>query len=213
MKFARKMMLVPAGRQPLELTTMSDLDTAMTNVINSKNLTTLEKINLYSQILKKNLKIEEKFKQIQPNVVPESFNVKTETNVEQIKEEEEVDQNVQKDQEEVYVSPELVPVKLDYASALKSITKSAIKSIPKQTQKALTIKSKEIKKTPRQNIKWDSLEDAPKATRIRRVLNFEHKYPKDKYTNVGETYSPDNVEYDQDGNEYIKTRKRKLKKV
>ena len=69
MKFARKMMLVPAGRQPLELTTMSDLDTAMTNVINSKNLTTLEKINLYSQILKKNLKIEEKFKQIQPNVV------------------------------------------------------------------------------------------------------------------------------------------------
>ena len=197
MKFARKMMLVPAGRQPLELTTMSDLDTAMTNVINSKNLTTLEKINLYSQILKKNLKIEEKFKQIQPNVVPESFNVKTETNVEQLKEEEEVDQNVQKDQEEVYVSPELVPVKLDYASALKSISTSAFKSIPKQTQKALTIKSKEIK--------WDSLEDAPKATRIRRVLNFEHKYPNDKYTHVGETYSPDNVEYDQDGNEYIKT--------
>ena len=93
MKFARKMMLVPAGRQPLELTTMSDLDTAMTNVINSKNLTTLEKINLYSQILKKNLKVEEKFKQIQPNVVPESFNIKKETNVEQIKEEEGVDQN------------------------------------------------------------------------------------------------------------------------
>ena len=59
MKFMLKMMLVPAGRVPLEISTMSDLDKAMTNVINNKNLTSHEKISLYSRILKKNLTIEE----------------------------------------------------------------------------------------------------------------------------------------------------------
>ena len=222
------MMLVPAGRQPLELTTMSELDTAMSNVINNKNLTTLEKINIYSQILKKNLKLEEKFKEKLSNI-PESSKFQAETNSVSVKEEDESvkkeeenvkEENVIKENQEVFVSPELLPVTLDYASAVKSI-KSVKSSEPKQTVKSTEAKqiknflkkTKEIKKTPQQNFKWESLEDAPKLTRVRKVLNFDHKYPKDKYTNVGETYSPDNIEYDEDGNEYIKTNKRKLKKI
>ena len=40
------MMLVPVGRTPLDYANLSELDQAMTNVINNKNLSSLEKINL-----------------------------------------------------------------------------------------------------------------------------------------------------------------------
>jgi hypothetical protein len=53
MRLAQKMMLVPAGRVPLEISTLSELDQAMTTVINNNKLSTLEKINLYSKILNK----------------------------------------------------------------------------------------------------------------------------------------------------------------
>ena len=62
MQLAQKMMLVPAGRVPLEISTLSELDLAMTNVINNKALSNFEKINLYSRILKKNLTLEERLK-------------------------------------------------------------------------------------------------------------------------------------------------------
>jgi len=62
MKLAQKMMLIPAGRTPIEYSNMSELDQAMTNVINNRNLSSLEKINLYSRLLQKNLKMEEKIK-------------------------------------------------------------------------------------------------------------------------------------------------------
>ena len=38
------MMLIPAGRTPLELSTMSELDQSMSNVVNNKHLSTLEKL-------------------------------------------------------------------------------------------------------------------------------------------------------------------------
>ncbi len=56
------MMLISAGRTPIEYSNMSELDQAMTNVINNRNLSSLEKINLYSWLLQKNLKMEEKIK-------------------------------------------------------------------------------------------------------------------------------------------------------
>jgi len=37
MKLAQKMMLIPAGRTPIEYSNLSELDQAMTNVINNKN--------------------------------------------------------------------------------------------------------------------------------------------------------------------------------
>jgi hypothetical protein len=62
MRLAQKMMLVPAGRVPLEISALSELDQAMTTVINNNKLSTLEKINLYSKILKKNFVIEARLK-------------------------------------------------------------------------------------------------------------------------------------------------------
>ena len=56
------MMLLSVGRTPLEYANLSELDQAMTNVINNKNLSSLEKINLYSKLLQKNLKMEQKIK-------------------------------------------------------------------------------------------------------------------------------------------------------
>ena len=64
MKLAQKMMLIPAGRTPIEYSNMSELDQAMTNVINNRNLSSLEKINLYSRLLQKNLKMEEKINDV-----------------------------------------------------------------------------------------------------------------------------------------------------
>jgi hypothetical protein len=60
MKLAQKMMLIPAGRTPLEYSNMSKLDQAMTNYMNNRNLLSLEKINLYSRLLQKNLKRKKK---------------------------------------------------------------------------------------------------------------------------------------------------------
>ena len=76
---------------------MSELDTAMSNVINNKNFTTLEKINIYSQILKKNLKLEEKFKEKLSNI-NESSKFQAETNSVSVKEE---DESVKKEEENV----------------------------------------------------------------------------------------------------------------
>ena len=62
MKLAQKMILVPAGRTPIEVSNLSELDKAMSNVINNNKLSPLEKVNLYSKLLQKNLKMEEKIK-------------------------------------------------------------------------------------------------------------------------------------------------------
>jgi hypothetical protein len=63
MKMAQKMMLISAGRTPIEYSNMSEPDQAMKNVINNRNLSSLEKFNLFSRLLQKNLKMEEKKKQ------------------------------------------------------------------------------------------------------------------------------------------------------
>ena len=58
---------------------MSELDQSMSNVVNNKHLSTLEKLSIYSQILKKNLKMEEKLKENNtPSKVSEE-SIKTET--------------------------------------------------------------------------------------------------------------------------------------
>jgi hypothetical protein len=44
MRLAQKMMLVPAGSVPLEISALSELDQEMTTVINNYKLSTLEKL-------------------------------------------------------------------------------------------------------------------------------------------------------------------------
>jgi hypothetical protein len=63
MKYATKMMLVPAGRAEPEIETMSGLDKDMSNVLRNNKLTADEKISLYHQILLKNLAVESRLKQ------------------------------------------------------------------------------------------------------------------------------------------------------
>ena len=61
---------------PLEIKTMSELDQSMSNVLNNQELSTMEKLNMYSQILSKNLKLEEKLKEspVNPEHEPENIN-------------------------------------------------------------------------------------------------------------------------------------------
>ena len=94
MKLAQKMMLVPLGRTPIEVSAMSELDKAMSNVINNNNLSTLEKINLYSQILKRNFKFEENLKNNQQGYrMRDSKEMEEDKIKEEIKEEKEYDIN------------------------------------------------------------------------------------------------------------------------
>ena len=61
MKFATKMMLVPAGRVDPEINYLSELDKQMSEVLKNKRLSSNEKMNLYNQILRKNLAIEARY--------------------------------------------------------------------------------------------------------------------------------------------------------
>ena len=63
MKFANKMVLVPAGRAEPEFDTLSVLDQAMANILKNKSLSTIEKISLYQQVLQKNMAVEARLKQ------------------------------------------------------------------------------------------------------------------------------------------------------
>ena len=73
---------------------MSELDKAMSNVINNNNLSTLEKINLYSQILKRNFKFEENLKNNQQGYrMRDSKEMEEDKIKEEIKEEKEDDIN------------------------------------------------------------------------------------------------------------------------
>jgi hypothetical protein len=80
MKLSQKMMLILAGRVPLEISTVTESDRAMSNVLNNLKLTNLQKINLYGKILKKNLIMEErlKSKNVDTPSVPNLENIKNE---------------------------------------------------------------------------------------------------------------------------------------
>ena len=69
MKLAQKMILVPTGRPDPELASLSNLDQAMSNVLHNKNLTNVETVNLYQQILRKNLTVDAKLKQKSHNPI------------------------------------------------------------------------------------------------------------------------------------------------
>lgn len=73
MKFAKKMMLVPAGRAIPEIETMTALDNEMANVLKNNQLSTNEKINMYNQILQKNLLFESRLKK--KNTKPRNNNI------------------------------------------------------------------------------------------------------------------------------------------
>jgi hypothetical protein len=63
MKFAKKMMLVPAGRQDPEIDKMSVLDKQMAMILRNNKLSTREKMKMYHQILRKNLAFEKRLQQ------------------------------------------------------------------------------------------------------------------------------------------------------
>jgi len=90
MNLSQKMMLVPAGRVPLEISTLSELDKAMSSVLNNQKLSNLQKINLYSKILNKNLIMEErlKSKNVDTQSVPKPENIKNEAIKQEINENE-----------------------------------------------------------------------------------------------------------------------------
>jgi hypothetical protein len=70
MKFANKMMLVPAGRSEPEFNELNTLDREMANILENKDLTSFEKINLYHQILQKNLAVESRLRQKSQQIKP-----------------------------------------------------------------------------------------------------------------------------------------------
>ena len=63
MNLSQKMMLVPAGRPAPEVSELSALDQAMSNILNNRNISNIEKINLYQKVLRKNLAMENNLNQ------------------------------------------------------------------------------------------------------------------------------------------------------
>ena len=63
MRFANKMMLVPAVRNEPELEKMSALDQEMAKILKNRSLSTLEKMKKYHQVLQQNLAVEARLKQ------------------------------------------------------------------------------------------------------------------------------------------------------
>lgn len=156
MQLAQKMMLVPAGRVPLELSSLSELDQAMTNVINNKSLSNLEKINLYSRILKKNLTFEERLKGKTINSVAKEVAL--------VKEEPEI------------------PIKKKFKKEKKKkIEKDTDINLSSLFDETLGEKSEETpEETPEESIVvWD-----PIKLRKHKPLSYEHIYPSTTYTDL-----------------------------
>lgn len=63
MKFAKKMMLVPAGREEPEIQMLSELDKEMSLILKNRTLSTVEKMKYYQQALQKNLALENRLNQ------------------------------------------------------------------------------------------------------------------------------------------------------
>ena len=94
MKLAQKMMLVPAGRPDPEISSLSNLDQAMSNVLNNKNLTNIDKINLYQMILRKNLAVEARLRQKSVNIPNKPDETILDTTVATTSEPSELDENI-----------------------------------------------------------------------------------------------------------------------
>ena len=63
MEITKKMMLVPAGRPNASIEKMTELDKQMTAILKNDKLSTLEKIKLYHQVLRRNIEIENRVEQ------------------------------------------------------------------------------------------------------------------------------------------------------
>lgn len=179
MKLAQKMMLIPAGRTPIEYSNLSELDQAMTNVINNKNLSPLEKINLYSKLLQKNLKMEEKLK---ANENPEG---KIENPTQQ------VGQIVKKEpdiKEESFskTKNDMNAVEAKQPSKRKEKDYHYVKvKKPKQKEKDENMDISSIFNESLTN--WESAPPTTKSPSYKtrkNKLNFNFKYPSEDYTNV-----------------------------
>ena len=219
MKLAQKMMLVPLGRTPIEVSAMSELDKAMSNVINNNNLSTLEKINLYSQILKRNFKFEENLKNNQQGYrMRDSKEMEEDKIKEEIKEEKEDDINttlssvVSMDVDDL--NKNITNETTNFLSDVKREPEKKIQKTKKKNKKNFWKLKKQKKdstfKTPSNvNLKWENLEPKKPPKRNVKKNLFDHNYPQHTYTNVG--YSPDDIQFDERGNEYKLSEKNKRK--
>ena len=160
MQLAQKMMLVPAGRVPLEISTLSEFDQAMTNVINNKALSNFEKINLYSRILKKNLTLEERLKG------------KT---IDSLAKEPEI--------------PIKKKIKKEIKRKIAKIedTDIDISSLFDETieEKSDIVRTDDIEESPEAIVVWD-----PISRRARKPLSYEHIYPSSTYTDLPKAKKP-----------------------
>jgi hypothetical protein len=204
----------------------------MTTVINNNKLSTLEKINLYSKILKKNFVIEARLKNKNVQSIPttkESTPVKME---QELKEEPTDDSEIRKmdssnpEEDILDLSQIFEPVKQSFSEIVKSSpskNKEVVKKLVNSGKKFGEKLNDSDIKTPKQ-IKWESIPKTPYNTRKRSFLSYCHKYPSNQFVNVGvkntnnNHYSPDEPEdkYDLDieGNQYKRVaNKRKLKNV
>ena len=206
MKFMLKMMLVPAGRVPLEISTMSDLDKAMTNVINNKNLTSHEKISLYSRILKKNLTIEENLQG--KNSINEILNdnqvKKAEIAEPKIEPTTEIKKDVEEDEDidlsELFKMEPEIDVKKEIKKKKKKRDDDEIINLrrlfkvekKKKVLKKNVIKTKPLVntesiestlKTPKRIIPWESI--PPIRSLRNKPISYLHRYPEDTFTEVG----------------------------
>ena len=201
MKFAEKMMLVPAGRLPLEVSSLTELDQAMTNVINNKSLSTLEKINLYSRILKKNLLIEERLKgkSAEARVRETQSDIKNEPTIEKmdIKIEnastpdlvDEVKTDIKKENDmDINVNDINLRKVLSSPNFTEIVKKNVSLDNPENHRLLDKETTKKSDKTPiNPPINWEKI---PYNLR-NKSISYEHIYPQQNYTNVGTSfYSP-----------------------
>ena len=161
MKLAQKMMLVPAGRPDPEISSLSNLDQAMSNVLNNKNLTNIDKINLYQMILRKNLAVEARLRQKSVNIPNKPDETILDTTVATTSEPSELEENI-----------------MDICG-LNQIDVAGLLDHDKKTKKSL---KKAVKRSYKKNVQISPIRDWSKLLRHNinknsgRKLSYAHKY-------------------------------------
>ena len=191
MKFAQKMILVPAERPDPEQASLSTLDQAMSSVLFNKNLTNVEKVNLYQQILRKNLTLDAKIKQKSANtVVSKPMDTNDTENDEEADpidtsseaseatlDSEKIPKSEKKTTKKVKKLSEAAVVNLMDISGLNRLDVDGILDIDK-TKRVKKRLVKSITRSPIHN--WYSLRPNLNKTRGRK-LSYAHKYSNDSF--------------------------------
>ena len=194
MNLSQKMMLVPAGRPAPEVSELSALDQAMSNILNNRNISNIEKINLYQKVLRKNLAMENNLnqkytKQERKKTRKPDSSFNKDDSIDYTGDEELVinEPEIKQEIEPMIVSPltESTP-KLSKNLKTKneskaSLTNSSKTSVIKKDYKIIN-SAPEIRKynlNPKCTNRW-----APYCLRNKRSPDYEHIYPASDYEAV-----------------------------